>query len=171
MAALPRKLLIEAVRSSGDLSNAEVSFERCMEFFSKHHDIKRSEIPKEIQEKMKATMCGFLYKLKGKWKACSRNKAQFERKNTEWLQAELSFPLEVDHWLSELKGTRRVRFEEGASGSGASGSGTSAGRPSKDWTSLSKRSKQRKAQTLLQESEHGQLLFAASQGAYGKIRI
>ena len=159
MASISRKLLTEAIRSSGDLSNTEASFERCMFFFSEYHGIQQLDIPEEIQEKIKSTMYSFLYRLKGKWIACSRNKSQFERKNGEWLQAEMSFPLEVDHWLSKVKGVSRS--DEGASGSGA-------GRPSKDWTLLSKRSKQRRAQTLLQESEHRELLFAASQGAYGR---
>ena len=73
----------------------------------------------------------------------------------------------MDHWLTTGRGSTsaRVIFEEGTTSSDA---GTSAGRPTKDWPSLSKQSKQRKVQTLLQEREPSELFFAASQGTYGK---
>ena len=83
MASLPKRCLFEAARSSGDLSNIKLSYESCMELFSEQHSIKRSDIPKEIQEKIRACIQGFLYKLKERWTASSRNKNQFEKKYAE----------------------------------------------------------------------------------------
>ncbi|XP_071497175.1 uncharacterized protein [Diadema antillarum] len=135
-----------------NVNDAEVCFEKLNDFVSQHHGLSGNEMHIQASKSIRQ----FVYKCRWRWKNSNRTLDKFLRNYSDWLDGNM-FTEEVSRLLmQDVPGTSHQE--------------PVAGRPSKKWQHLSKRSKQRKAQDLLSHTEPPELLFAASQGAYKKNR-
>lgn len=160
--SISRKQVYEAVHSSGTLTNIDEGCQASISALCELHHCQT--LPEDIVKKMSKTIKSFLYRLRERWDKCGRYHDYFIRDNNEWLKKELSFDSEVISFLDENEATNREpQLEEETAGTSARGRP-----PVPEWDNLSKRSKRRKAQELLEGSQPEELIFAASQGVYKK---
>ena len=118
-----------------------------------HYEL--DNIPQDIESTITESICNFLKNLRQRWKTSRYDFSKFTTKNSDWPQHNL-FADEFDTLLKQSQPSTSTSH------------GNNWGHPSKDWDSLSTRSKKRKAQELLTRKEPRELLFAASQGSYKK---
>lgn len=152
---LSRRKLFEIAHSGGYLNDSKLCLEKLIHFVSQHYGISEEEIHIHFSKSIRS----FISKCWIKWKSTNRTLNTFLRNYGDWLDSSVFSEKDITLLMQSIPGT---------SSQLPAASAMVVGRPSKDWQSLSKRSKQRKANVLLSQTEPPELVFAASQGVYKK---
>ena len=117
-------------------------------FVLEHHGQSKENISEEQFLALRNFLEKFAKAAKIRWKTADRSQQKLDKKYTEWLSESISIP--------ELKG-------KGAGSSKGKGAETSkGGRPAKDFSELSKRSRDRSTVSLRGENSGEKLLHAAT---------
>ena len=163
MASISRRKVFEILHSAGVIADIQLAKEKSMTFLYEYYGVVKSDVPEHIDQLTSKSTQDFSYKLRQRWSKSNRTLENFLDKNREWLDSNL-FSDEVNSYFS------KGMDEDVPSTSAVPDTSlpSNAGRPSKDWESLSKRSRQRQATDLLSQKKPLELLYTASQGFYKK---